>query len=88
MGVPAVRISTSHKNRPDKERRHDLIRPLDGVIQEVAKNNIHVDQNDTEGQRRTADDCVKVCKYEFWCNFLFHRQSLTKSTEMASQPFI
>ena len=72
----AVRIGAAHKDGPDEEAGHHFVRPLDGVVQKVAENDIGIDQNNAEGQGYAADERVKVCQDPLNQAFLFHRQSL------------
>ena len=76
MRMLAVRVGTAHKDGPDEEAGHHFIRPLDGIVEKIAKNNVGIDENHAQGQRRPADDRVKVRQDSLEKRFLFHRQSL------------
>ena len=58
--VSAMRVVAAHEDDPDEAAGYLLADPLDEVVQKIAKNDVGIDENHTDGQGDPADYCIQV----------------------------
>lgn len=74
MGVLTVGIRAAYEHRPDEEAGDDLVVPLEGVVEEVAHDNVKVRDHNAGRKGCAGDDSVKISQNFFESDFFLHTQ--------------
>jgi hypothetical protein len=84
VGLGAVCVSTANENSPDEQRSSHFFCPVNGRIEQVASENIAVNQNGTQAQGNAGNNRIQV-QYSFFQSLHKHLDPKDILKELASR---